>query len=198
MAVDAAALRQVLSALKAEISDLRQQVANKPRGVLAYIDEIPGRRIFYSLVGSQLFTTAQDGLRGNPIIMTVNQDGPFIMTHYPVAMWRSTLPTNATDFGRWRPARTWPLPTQTLTTNFIDISYELVDAGSQRHLQNLAMPPLLSQPDELLCLPIPTLFAPNTTIQFIPTYQDIAFGGSTATTEGSLVVALPGYRVVNM
>lgn len=205
----AAQLRQILSAHKTEIESLKREMdglraatraaVSSPQ---AQIDMIPGRRVAYHLVGSQLFTTTQDGLRASPINMAVSQDGPFVMTHYPIVMWRTTLPTNATDFGRWSPIYSWPLPSQedhkASADNVINISYELIDAGSQRQLQNEAVPPLLSTPEYLHPCPIPTLFAPNTTVQFVPTYEDIDLGGSTATTEGRLVVAIPGFKIVQM
>jgi len=46
---------------------------------------------------------------------------------------------------------------------------------------------------------VPTLFSPNTVVVFTPTYADILFNGSAAipATEGTLVVTLPGYRIIN-
>ena len=197
----AAFIRKALGGLQQQIDELRQAHGN--RGPQDEIDSIPGRRIAYTLVGTQDFTTTQDNTRAGAINMQISQDGPFVMTHYPVAMWRPSLPTNATNFGKWRPVYTWPLEAQQITaagtlTDVIDISYEIVDGGSQRNFQNLAAPPILSRPDELHRLPCPTMFAPNSTVQFFPTYNDIAFGGAVATTTGTLVVGLPGYRVVNM
>lgn len=193
-------LRKILNSHKSTIESLLAKVSLLERGksLEDEIESIKGRRIFYNLVGQQTFSSTNDGTRGNPINMLVSQDGPFVMMGYPLVMWRSSGPSNATDFGRWRPVSTFPLPTQQLTTNFVDISWELTDGGSQRNFQNLAVPPLFSRPDAILPLPKPTLFAPNTTIQFIPTYQDILFAGATPTTEGTLVVALPGYRIVQM
>lgn len=202
----AAFLRQQLDPIKKEILRLRQDneqfkavLTNRPRSATEEIDGIPGRRIFYTLSGSQDFTTAQDGQRGQPINFLVSQDGIFIQTHYPCVVWKTSLPTNATDFGRWRPISSWPLPDQVLDTNIIDISYELADGGSQRNFQNLPVSPgLISSPTCMIPLPIPTAFAPNTTIQFTPTYENILFEGSTATTQGTLVVSLPGYKIVNL
>lgn len=193
-------LKQILNAHKAGIESLLAKVSLLERGKTLEdeIEAIKGRRIFYNLVGSQTFSSTNDGARGNPINMLVSQDGPFVMMGYPLVLWRSSQPSNATDFGRWRPVCSAYLPTQQLTTNFIDLSWELTDGGSQRNFQNLAVPPLFSRPDAVLPLPKPTLFAPNTTIQFIPTYQDILLAGATPTTEGTLVVALPGYRIVQM
>lgn len=199
-------IRSQLDPIKKEIIKLRNEndqfkavLINRPKSLTEELDAIPGRRLFYTLSGTQTFTTAQAAQRGQPINFLISQDGIFVMTHYPAIMWKTDLPTNATDFGRWRPVASWPLPTQQLTTNFIDISYEISDGGSQRNFQNLPVNPcLISRPDNMIPLPVPTPFAPNTTIQLTPTYEAITFGGSTATTEGTLVVALPGYKIVNM
>lgn len=170
-----------------------------PRSLADEIESIPGRRIFYHFVGTLDFTAASAGLRGQPIQFLVSQDGAFIQTHYPIAIWRPSAPSSATNFGRWRPVYSWPLPTQEVGGDVIDISYEIIDAGAQRNFQNQAVPPLLSRPDALLPLPKETLFAPNATIQFVPTFEAINFdaAAATPTTGGTLVVALPGYRCVN-
>lgn len=177
------------------------------RSITAEIDAIPGRRLYYSLTGRIPFTIADNGRRGQPINMLVSQDGPFIQTHYPFAIWRPSAPAGATLFGLWRPVSAWPLPTQAaggavpedLNEDIISISYEVTDSGSQRNFQNEAVPPVLSRPDLLVPLPVPTLFTPNTTVQFTPTYERILFNNQvTPPTEGTLVVSLPGYRVVNM
>lgn len=192
----AAMLRQSQAAIWAKV---QQALNSRPRSPTEEIDAIPGRRIFYSLTGTQTFTTSQDGQRGQPINMLVSQDGPFIMTHYPFVLWKPSAPSNATDFGRWRPIFSYPLPDQVLDDDIIDISYEITDSGSQRNFQNAAVPPMLSQPQNMVPLPIPSLFTPNTTIQFIPTYENIIFSAvAVAATQGTLSVALPGYRVVNL
>ena len=193
----AAYIRQALAPMHAEIQRLNKDIDRLKRAasVEDEINLIKGRRVFYTLTGTQDFTTSQDGNRGSAIVMTVSQDGPFIMTHYPIAMWRPTLPTNATNYQQWRPVYTWPLADQVTDTDIVNISYEMFDGGSERGLQNAAAPPILSRPDMLHELPIPTLFAPNSSLQFIPTYHDILFNGSTAPTQGTLVVGLPGYRI---
>lgn len=175
------------------------------RSITAEIDAIPGRRLYYSLTGREPFTIADDGRQGQPISMLVNQDGPFIQTHYPFAAWLPSAPAGATMFGMWRPVTPWPLPDQFAVapvdgdTDLISISYSVTDAGSQRNFQNEAVPPILSRPDLLIPLPVPTLFTPNTTIQFTPFYERILFNNTgTPPTEGRLVVSLPGYRIVNM
>ena len=208
----AAYLRQALSPFKAKLDLLSQEVAmlkatGKPTSPEDALNAIQGRRMTYWFVGTQTFTTAQDGLRGNPINFLVSQDGPFVLTHAPIAIWRPTLPTTATNFGRWRSISSWPsnsgFPTQDDTTNntwtddVVDLSWELIDGGSQRNMQNLPAPAAaLSTVNELKKLPCPTKFETNTTIQFIPTYENIVFGGATPTTQGTMVIALPGYRIV--
>lgn len=196
--------------LRNDVTNLHSAVAElmkKPRSITEEIDAIPGRRINYTLSGTQTFTTSQDGgVRGNAISMLVSQDGPFVMTHYPVIGWRPSLPTTATNFGRWRPITTFPIPAQEaaatggVSSDYIDISYEIVDGGSQRNLQNLTVTPgLINKFDHApVPFPVPTLFAPNTSISVFITYQNIVFGGATATTEGTLQVDLPGYRIVNL
>jgi hypothetical protein len=185
-----------------ELEQAIEDIRNAPKvhpSLEDAIDAIPGRRVLFTLVDSQLFTTTQDGNRGNAMTFEISQDGPWVMTHYPFVVWRSTLPTTATDFGRWRPVSTWDIPDQVVDTNIIDISYELQDSGSGRNLQNeQAVPPVLSQPGSLEWLPKPCLFRPQSVISFIPTYEDITFGGGTVTTEGRLVVALLGYKIVNL
>lgn len=175
-----------------------QQGAQKPRSVEEEIDAIDGRRIEGVLAGEVTFTAADVGQRAQPIIFQVSQDGPFVMTHYPMAVWRPSLPTNATNFGRWRPVSTYPLPTQVVSTDIIDIMYELNDGGSQRLGQNEPRGPLLSRPDNFVPCPIPTLWAPNSAIVFQPTYLDLTWDGSTPPTQGTLHVDLIGYRIVNL
>lgn len=193
------AIQQKLADVEAEYSAFRKACEDAPKSITHELDSIPGRRLFYNLSGTQDFTSANDGQRGQPISMLVSQDGPFVMTHYPVVAWYPNLPTNATNYGQWRPVSSWPLPDQVLDTDIINISWEFVSGGSQRNFQNLPGVPMLSRPDIAIPLPVPTLFAPNETIQFIPTYNDIAFNsGGTETTGGTLVVTLPGYRIVNM
>lgn len=180
---------------------LREACANQPRSPTAEIDSIPGRRLFYGLSGTQNFTASNDGSKGQPIQMQVSQDGAFIMTHYPVVSWRPTGPDTATNRGRWSPIYSYPVPTQDYTTlDIIDISWEMVDGGSQRNLQNLALPPALSRFDAMIPLPMPTLFTPNTVVTFIPTYENIAFDGTVGvpTTQGTLSVYCAGYRAVNV
>lgn len=196
-------------AMNAKVELLAQQLHDlqqRPRSITEEIDEIPGRRVEYMLVGTQTFTVTNSGTRGNPIAMQVSQDGPFIATHYPVCMWRPTAPANAAYFGFWRPVWAgWPLPAQAngavvdFNEDLIAISYEIADGGSQRNFQNLARPPLLSMPGNPCPLPVPTLWSPNTVVNFTPVYERILFNAdAVATTDGLLVVGIPGYRVVNL
>lgn len=173
----------------------------QPRSITQEIDSIPGRRIFYNLVGRQSFDDSLNGLRATPISFLISQDGPYIATHYPMAIWMPNAPDNADNFGMWSPVSAWPLPTQQQTNqDIINLSYEVVDSGSQRNFQNEAAGPVFSRPDNLVPLPVPTPFAPNTTIQFFPTYERIFFDtdADEATTGGVLVVTWPGYKIVNM
>jgi hypothetical protein len=193
-----AALRQIQTHQQ-QIHDLQQRLTSKPPSAQEFLDSIPGRRIFYHFVSTQNFTSSNNGSRGTKMTFTVSQDGPFIMTHYPIAMWKPSLPTTATRYGQWMPVQHTNIPAQEIAdVDFVDISYEMDDSGAARAFQNNPLPPLLSSFADLKALPIPTLFAPNTTIGFTPTYEDIDFSANgTATTQGTLVVALPGYRVVN-
>ncbi|MBT8452980.1 MAG: hypothetical protein KJO40_13510 [Deltaproteobacteria bacterium] len=177
-----------------------QACEEQPRSITQEIDSIPGRRIFYTLSDRVDFDNTLAGRRGDPLSFLVSQDGPFIATHWPLAMWKVNAPDTATNFGAWRPVSTWPLPTQELGTDLIDISWELSDSGSQRAFQNEAAGPVFSRPDNLIPLPVPTLFAPNTVIVVNPTYERIAFdtGAQEPTTGGELYFGFPGYKIVNL
>lgn len=179
------------------INAMNEQAA-RPRSTQEVLDAIKGRRIESTFSGEVDFTEADDGQRGNPVIITISQDGPFIMTHYPMILWRPTAPSSATNLGRWRPVSSYPLPTQQVTTDFIDIMYEIQDGGNQRNFQNAPRGPLLSNPDNIVPAPLPTMFSPNATIVVTPIYNAINFGGATATTAGRLHVDLIGYRIVNL
>lgn len=160
-------------------------------------EALDGERIPYTFTQFQTFTSSNDGARGAALTYSVDASGPFVMTHYPIAMWKSTLPTSATDFGRWRSVNSAYLATQALTTNYIDISYEWQDSGSGRQFQDNATPAgLMSYPNDMKKLPRPFLFKPNTTISVIVTYDKITFSGSTPTTAGSLAFTLPGYKIL--
>lgn len=193
-----ATIRQLMGPLNSRLAQLENQGGGKVMSWEEELDCIPGRRIDYAMVGSQTFTAAQAGLRGQPISLLVSVDGPFILTHRPVAVWKPSVPANATNFGRWRPVASFPLPTQQLTTDFIDISYEITDTGPSRGLQNDSVPGmLLSNPDQLEKMPKPTKFEPNSTINFTPIYEAITFGApAIPTTSGTLVVVLPGYKII--
>jgi len=193
-------MKRALADVMSEYRAFRKACEDVPKSITHELDSIPGRRIFYNLTGVLSFTTSVDGQRAQPISMLVSQDGPYVMTHYPLVIWKPSAPNNATNFGNWRPVATWPLPDQVVDGDRVDLSYEFVSGGSQRNFQNLPAAPLFSRPDALMPLPVPTLFAPNETIQFIPTFESITFdtGAAVPTTAGILVVTLPGYRIVNM
>ena len=199
-----AGLRATLAKQNQEIDRLSREMAmyrERPRSPLDEINSIPGRRLFFCPTKTQDFTATQDGQKGAALSYTVSQDGPFIMTHFPLAMWKVTAPTGATNFGVWRPVSTFPLPTQHLaytSGDLLDLSYELVDSGPQQNFQDNPLPPLFSRPDNLLPLPCPTKFAPASVIAFTPTYENILFNTTgTATTGGRLVVTLIGFRISN-
>ena len=192
-------IKRKLAEVVAEYMAFRKACEDIPKSITAELDAIPGRRIFYNLSGTLDFSAADAGQRAQPISFLVSQDGPYVMTHYPFVIWRPSAPTNATRFGFWRPVSHWPLPDQVVDEDIISLSYEFVSGGSQRNFNNQVAGPIFSRPDYIVPLPVPTLFAPNETIQFFPTFEAIDFGTSdTVTTNGILSVTLPGYRVVNM
>lgn len=190
-----------MAQIAARYNELVAALQNQPQSITQQIDSIPGRRIFYMLNQVLPFTDDDAGTRATAMTFQVSQDGPFVATHYPLAIWRPAEPENATNFGAWRPVSTWPLPTQELGTDLIDISYEVTDGGSQREFQNAPVAPLLSRPDNAIPLPVPTLFAPNSVVKFTPTFERIVFNTTaeeTATTGGILWVGFPGYKIVNL
>ncbi len=187
-----------LTSLVQQQASLIAELQSRPRTITEEIDQIPGRRIETVLSGEVTFDVNDEGKRGNPIMIQVSQDGPFVMTHYPMCLWRVTLPTNATNFERWRPISTYPLPTQEVGTDIIDIMYELQDGGAQRNFQNAPRGPLLSRPDNVIPCAVPTLWSPNSAIAFYPTYNQLTWDGSTPPTQGTLHVDLIGYRIVNL
>jgi len=193
-------MKRQLAEVLAEYGAVKKLVASQPKSITNELDSIPGRRIFYNLSDTLPFSDADAGRRGQPLNFLVSQDGPYIMTHYPIVMWRPIAPDTATLFGRWRPVYSWPLPDQVIDGDTVDISWEIVSGGSQRNFQNLPAAPIFSRPDTAIPLPVPTLFAPNETIQFFPTFNAINFDATAQvpTTQGELYVTLPGYRAVNM
>lgn len=204
MSAEQAALR-VLNARFAEQAKVINQLVgivnelnSRPRTITEEIDQIPGRRIDTILSGEVVFDTNAEGTRGIPVLIQVSQDGPFVMTHYPQILWRPTAPSNATNFNRWRPVSTYPLPDQVVDTDIIDIMYELADGGSQRNFQNAPRGPVLSRPDNVVPMACPTLWAPNSAISLTPTYLALTWDGSTPPTQGTLHVDIIGYRIVNL
>ena len=108
----AAHLRKLTAAqneLRAQFKLMLQQDEG-PRSITEEIDSLPGRRIFYNLSGRQSFTITQLGTRNDAISFFVSQDGPFVMTAYPLVMWKANAPATATNLGRWSPVASWPLP----------------------------------------------------------------------------------------
>ena len=174
------------------------ELQTRPRTITEEIDQIPGRRIETILSGEVIFDLTDEGTRGTPILIQVSQDGPFVMTHYPMALWRPTLPTTATNFNRWRPVTTYPLPDQVVDTDIIDILYELQDGGAQRNFQNAPRGPVLSRPDNVVPCAVPTLWSPNSAIAFFPTYNRLTWDSEVPPTQGTLHVDLIGYRIVNL
>ncbi len=182
----------------AALAEQLQQLQSRPTSVQEEIDAMPGRRIESTLSGEVTFGANDEFQRGNPIIITVSQDGPFVMTHYPQCLWRPTAPNNATNFGRWRPVTTFPLPVQTVDTDIIDLMYEIADGGAQRNMQNQPRGPLFSRPDNIVPAPLPTVWSPNSTIVFTPTYLAFTWDGAVPPTAAVLHVDLIGYRIANM
>ena len=195
-------IRREMSTVRATYMAMQKACEEVPKSITHELDSIPGRRIFYNLCGDQSFDAGDAGTRLQPVNFLVSQDGPFVMTHYPQVMWAPISPDNATNLGRWRPIYSWPLPDQVINSDVIDISYELVDGGSQRNFQNSPANPVLSNPNNLTPLPVPTLFTPNDTIQFFATLNAVNFSSGAdvevPTTAGLINVVLPGYRIVNM
>lgn len=194
----AAHLSSVNGNLLAAMTELIKRMDRRPISPLEAIDALPGRRISYSYVAEVEFDIEDEGQAGTPAVFNVSQDGPFVMTHYPMVLWRPTAPDNATNFGRWRPVTSFPLPDQVYDTDVIDLSYQLVDGGSDRNMQNLPVGPIFSRPDNMMPLPMPVLYATAAQINFIPTYNQITFDGGTPPTAGILHVALPGYKIANL
>lgn len=207
----AALLRQHKAALNAHATTINQQAAiiqglqqavvdmqSRPRSVAEEIDAIEGRRLEGTLSGEIEFDITAQFQRGEPITLTVAQDGPFVMTHYPLVLWRPSAPDDATNLGRWRPVSTFPLPTQVVGTDIIDMGYELFDGGSKRMLQNAPRGPLFSRPDNIVPCPLPTLFGANATVQFIPDYLKFTWDAEIPPTAGILHVDLIGYYIANL
>jgi hypothetical protein len=189
---------QVVAQQRQRIERLEQALLSRPRTIAEQIDALPGRRIESVFSGEVVFTADDDGNRGEPVTIQISQDGPFIETHYPMILWRPSAPDNATNFGRWRPVSTYPLPDQVVDTDIIDLSYEFSDGGNQRNFQNAPRGLVISRPDNIVPLPIPTMFAAGATIQIFPTYNNILFDGATPPTAGILHVDIIGYRIVNL
>lgn len=190
-------LQQTMGALAA-LQDQVTQSAARPRSPTEMLDAVKGRRIESVLSGDVLFDSTMDGKTGNPVTIQVSQDGPFVITHYPMVLWYPTAPSTTTNLRRWRPVTTFPLPDQVVDEDIIDLQYTIIDGGAQRNFQNNPRGPMFSRPDVLQPLPMPTLFAPNATIQFYPIFNKITWNSATPPTQGNLHVDFPGYRIVNL
>lgn len=192
------------SALLRELQQAVIDLQSRPRSVAEEIDAIEGRRLAGTLSGEITFDINDQFTRGEPITFNVSADGPFVMTHYPLVLWRPSAPDDATNLGRWRPVSTFPLPSQVVDADIIDLMYELYDGGSKRMFQNEAAGPLFSRPDNIVPLPLPTLFGSNSVVQFFPNYLRFSWFDPAgdeeyvAPTEGTLHVDLVGYYIANL
>ena len=186
--------------LDTDLRGILKACMESPRSITEEIDALPGRRIFYNLSDEVDFTIAQDGLRGDPLLVPISQDGPYIMTHYPILAWRPSAPAGATNFGQWSSIYSWPLPAQDqLLRDVINLSYEFSDSGSQRKFDNEPAAPITSRFDSPTPLPVPTLFSPNTVISLVPVYEDILFAAAAIpATQGTLRMTLPGYKIASL
>ncbi len=182
-----APFEQELQRLKLENESLRTVF---PKTI--NVNAIPGRRMYFTLHQTQAFTASQNGLRYQPLFLEVGRDGLFVMTGYPVIMWKASAGGTT---GRWRPVSHWPLPDQVSGAEIIDVSYELLDAGPNRNMQSAVPVPagLISKPENFLQLPLPQIFQANTVLALIPTYNEIDW---TDTTAGILAVDIPGYKII--
>lgn len=191
------------AALNAILADLAV-LKSRPVSVSEAIDAIPGRRLETILSGEVAFDETLEQRNGPPIYIPISQDGPFIQTHYPLLLWYPTEPSNTDNLGAWRPVSSWPMPTQEIQGDYLDLKYSVFDSGSQRDLQNEARGPILSRPDNIVPMACPTQWAPNAQVRITPYYQRISFTGNTAAeapvppTAGTLYCALIGYRIVNL
>ena len=189
----------MLEQQNAEMSGYIQQLESRPRSVVEEIDAIDGRRLEGTLTGEIEFDIDDEFQQGNPIVLTVSADGPFIMTHYPLVLWRPSAPDTATNLGRWRPVSSFPLPTQEVSDDIIDMMYQLQDGGSGRLLQNAPRAPLFSRPDNVIPVAIPTMWPSNSTIKFTPNYLRFSWvGAEVPPTAGILHVDLIGYHIANL
>lgn len=190
-----------LSALQAENEILREYMPKTEN-----VNNIPGRRCFFTLRGQQTITSSSNGLRGQPIFIPVGQDGPFVLTHFPVIMWKPlTSEAAPLSVGLWRPFASWPLPDQVVDANTMDISYEITDVGPGRNMQGgwasnnvtepvPVLPSLISRPNNVMILPLPQVFDANSVIQCVITYNDINW---TSIDTATVRVELPGYKIIN-
>lgn len=185
---------QQLANLQNAIADLQ----SRPRSTAEEIDAIEGRRLEGTLSAEASFDAGDEHTRAAPLVFNVSADGPFVMTHYPMVLWRPSAPDDTANFGRWRPVSTFPLPDQVVDTDIIDMMYELQDGGNKRVLQNQPRGPLFSRPDNIVPVPVPTLWGSNSTVLFIPTFLTFTWDSDPAPTAGILHVDLIGYYIANL
>lgn len=196
----------VIEPLRRELEELRRTTDTLHRMFpqTEDLNAIAGRRMYYTAVARNTITNTGNGSVNNPLTIQVPRDGFFVMTHYPVLMWKVTTSGTATDVGKWRPVSSNPLPDQIVNTDFLDISYTLKDAGPERFMQNdtqtpaLSIPPavlpgLLSTPDNMIALPLPAKFDPGSVIVMNVRFEKFTW---TAVTAGQMVVMFPGYKIV--
>lgn len=191
--------------LSNEVANLKSQVAtsvdrSRARAITPEeeLNRIPGRRMNYIMSGYVDFVPAQSGNRGESIQFPVSQDGPFVATHMPSASWAPIAPALTPNVNGFRPPTIMDLATQevSLGGEFVDISWELQDGGTQRLMQSAPVPAdQLSQRIYDKKMAMPTLFAPSTIIQFTPTYNRIV---AVTTTTFRLFVSIKGYRIVSL
>jgi hypothetical protein len=193
--------QQLIAQQSQQLANLQNAIADlqsRPRSVSEEIDAIEGRRLEGTLSQEATFDAADEHTRSAPLVFNVSADGPFVMTHYPLVLWRPDAPDNTPNYGRWRPVSTFPLPDQVVDTDIIDMMYELQDGGNKRILQNQPRGPLFSRPDNIVPVPVPTLWSSNSTILFIPTFLTFTWNSEPAPTTGILHVDLIGYYIANL
>lgn len=139
------------------------------------IDAIPGRRVVYTMSGDLNIGPSRT-MVSERVLFSVNQDGPFILTHFPLFFWQASRQEGGS--GEWCETREW--------------SYHWLDASSQRFMAAAEIK-IFSRSDMLNPLPSAALFAPNSTIEISPVCDDLE-----QQSNGTLKVLLPGYRIVNM
>jgi hypothetical protein len=133
------------------------------------IDSIPGRRMAYNM--------SMDGTStaGNHVDFLISQDGPFILTHFPILLWQYREGTS-----RWVVSGS--------REDELGTFYLMSDESCQRMLTRNWIN-IYSQPHQLTPLPMSTLFVPNSMIRLNlhppPPPEPVDYR-----------CILPGYRIV--